>query len=230
MFFEKRLRHCVAKCKKYVFNINMTKKVRRVKSTKNEVSDKKQSNESQDGEELTQRKVSILRGVNAAEILLHHYGVAELKDETLIGEEIQETILEFGNEDIGITDLLHEKSKKSKRSIMFLDPHRGQVKFWGNMIDLTLNGPLPRYTPKPCWWCRNKFSYHPIGCPTRYNSQKNSGIDKKRVEKRITELNLSLGDGNDFLRQKGYFVHFRVLRLISSIKYQEQNLLSIKRR
>ena len=129
----------------------------------------------------------ILTNVNAYDILLNHYGDLEKSPKP---HDIQETIVDFGNEDVGIVDLLHEKSKKSKRSVSFLDPHKGQVKLWGVMIDLTSMGPLPRYTSKPCWWCRNKFSHHPIGCPVRYNTQKEKGIYKDRVEERFTELNL----------------------------------------
>ena len=147
----------------------------------------------------------ILTNVNAYDILLNHYGDLEKSPKP---HDIQETIVDFGNEDVGIVDLLHEKSKKSKRSVSFLDPHKGQVKLWGVMIDLTSMGPLPRYTSKPCWWCRNKFSHHPIGCPVRYNTQKEKGIYKDRVEERFTELNLPLEDGNDFFETEGLFCTF----------------------
>jgi hypothetical protein len=160
--------------------------------------------------------IIILKDINVSEILLSNIDIIdnildEKEDGNILNEkedDIQETLVEFNKDDVTIGNLLHEKSKKSKRSIMFLDPHRCKVKFWGTMSDLTLNGPLPRYTNNPCWWCRNKFSSHPIGCPIRYNYQKNSGIDKERIEEVMTDLNLSLENGNDFFETEGMFCTF----------------------
>lgn len=180
------------------------------KKSRNSTSSKKPRSSSkkiQKKKDVSQPKIVVLSDIVASDVFLHHYGEPE-EEQTPGDEEIQETIIDFGNEDVGIVDLLHEKSKKSKRSIMFLDPHKGQVKFWGIMIDMTANGPLPRYTPKPCWWCRNKFSYHPIGCPVRYNNHKDKGLDKERIEERIAELNISLENGNDFFETEGIFCTF----------------------
>lgn len=157
--------------------------------------------------DVPQLKMIVLSDIIASDVFLHHYGDTE-EEQTPESGEIRETIIDFGNEDVRIMDLLHEKSKKSKRSIMFLDPHKAQVKFWGIMIDMTDNGPLPRYSSKPCWWCRNKFSYHPLGCPVRYNNHKNKGLDKERIEERIAELNISLENGNDFFETEGIFCTF----------------------
>jgi hypothetical protein len=147
-----------------------------------------------------------LKDINASEILQCYYNLIE--EESNVKDEIQETVLELNKDEVTIGNLLHEKSKKTKRSIMFLDPHRGQIKFWSIMTDLSSNGPLPMYINNPCWWCRNKFSTHPIGCPIRYNCQKDFGLDKERVEKRILELNLSLDNGNDFFETEGVFCTF----------------------
>ena len=155
--------------------------------------------------------IIILKDISFSDILLSHYGEQYTSDK-LEDEENQETMVYFEKLDIGITDLLHEKSKKSKRNIMFLDPHKDQVKLWGIMIDLTASGPLPRYTQKPCWWCRNKFSYHPIGCPIRYNGQKINGVSKDRVDANFLELNLTLDYGTDFFETEGIFCTFPCIK------------------
>jgi hypothetical protein len=166
------------------------------------------SNDENTGNENIKELLITLTNINASEILLYHNDY--INEAEIFSDDIQETVVEFSNckEDIAIGNLLHEKSKKSKRSIMFLDPHRCKVKFWETMIDLTSNGPLPRYTNNPCWWCRNKFSTHPIGCPIRYNYQKNTGLDKERIEERMEDLNLPLDQGNDFFETEGVFCTF----------------------
>jgi len=166
-------------------------------------------------QDVSSQVTFVLKDINANNVLFYHYRVPEEtsndegnRSRFPISKDDQETVLDFDGQNIGIADLLHEKSKKTKRSIMFLDPHKGHVKFWGVMLDLTLNGPLPRYTPKPCWHCRNKFSYHPIGCPIRYSKQKDKGLSKTLIEERFTELNLSLENGNDYFETEGIFCTF----------------------
>jgi len=148
-----------------------------------------------------------LHDLVAEEVLFYYYGPGDYDSESS-DDGIAETILEFGDEDIGITDLLHEKSKKSKRSLMFLDPHKSTVKLWGNMIDVAQGGALPRYTTKPCWWCRSTFNSHPIGCPIRYNPEKSSGSERDRILKRFREANLPLDCGTDFFETEGVFCTF----------------------
>lgn len=148
-----------------------------------------------------------LHDLVAEEVLFYYYGHGDYGSESS-DDGIAETILEFGDEDIGITNLLHEKSKKSKRSLMFLDPHKSTVKLWGNMIDMAQGGALPRYTTKPCWWCRSTFNSHPIGCPTRYNPEKSPGPERDRILKRFREANLPLDCGTDFFETEGVFCTF----------------------
>ena len=84
----------------------------------------------------------IIKDINIIEILQKYYFDKN--------EEDKETIIQFGK-----TPKQPEIQKKTKRNVMFLDPHRNQVNYGGIMIDITLNGPLPVYTTKPCWFCRN---------------------------------------------------------------------------
>ncbi len=91
---------------------------------------------------------------------------------------------------------------------MFLDPHKSLVKLWGNMIDISQGESLPRYTTKPCWWCRSTFNSHPIGCPIKYNPEKSSGIDKDRMLERLQKLNLPATAGTDFFETEGLFCTF----------------------
>jgi len=147
----------------------------------------------------------ILHELVAEDVLLLHYGIEENSSD---GESIGETLIEFGDEDLEFTDLLHEKSRKSRRAVMFLDPNKAIVKMWGNMIDVTQNGALPRYTTKPCWWCRGTFNSHPIGCPIRYNPNKPPGRDRDRVLERLKEANLPLDSGTDFFETEGLFCTF----------------------
>lgn len=153
------------------------------------------------------KAIIVLHDISAEEVLLFYYGPGHHDSEDS-DDGIAETILEFGDEDIGITTLLHEKSKKSKRSIMFLDPHKSTVKLWGNMIDLAQGTALPRYTTKPCWWCRSTFKSHPIGCPIRYNPEKPNGTDRNRILQRFKEANLPLDEGTDFFETEGIFCTF----------------------
>lgn len=148
--------------------------------------------------------VVILKNIIASDVLFEHYGTKSSNK----NDQEDEFIGESNTDNVEISDILHEKTRKSRRSIMFYDPHKNQVKYWGVMFDLTNNGPLPRYSTKPCWWCRNKFSYHPIGCPVKYNSQKNGGLDKERLTERMKELNLTEEDGNDFFETEGIFCTF----------------------
>ncbi len=145
-----------------------------------------------------------LNDINAEEILLLHYlssGKSQLE------EDIPETILDI--DEIGITDLMHEKSKKSKRAIHYFDPYKSKIKYWTTMVDVIQNDSLPRYYTKPCWFCRSTFTSHPIGCPIRYHqSLKEESIKKQRIEESLKESNLPIDQGNDFFETEGMFCSF----------------------
>lgn len=137
-----------------------------------------------------------IQGVDLEALLASHYNLLEKKSD--------EGIIDIGDKDIGITEIMHEKSK---RFIFFLDPNKNKIKYWVNLIDINQNGALPRYTQKPCWWCRSTFKTRPIGCPIEYHSHKSEGLDKKRFEEKLKESNLPT-DTNDFFETEGIFCMF----------------------
>src|SRR5271154_5279820 len=109
-----------------------------------------------------------LKGVNVIQLMLSR-NVKSKRPTFIEGDNdstIPSTILDTESDDIPISDLLHERSK---RALYFLDTRKIQHKFWGIMIDVTENGPLPVTTSKPCWWCHHNFYTMPIGCPLRYH-------------------------------------------------------------
>ena len=146
-----------------------------------------------------------LQGIDVEEILLSNYQTCP-KDS--IDDEETDTIIDIGNNEIGITEILHEKSK---RSIFFLDPFKHRIKYWVNMIDITQNGALPRYTTKPCWWCSSTFKSRPLGCPIEYHSHKSEGLDKERFEEKLKAANLPT-DTNDFFETEGLFCMFPCIK------------------
>lgn len=158
------------------------------------------------GKRKTSKLTFTLTGIDVEGILQYHYGGDVAGVEQIDGDIEKTTILDL-NDDIGVSDILHEKGKISKRSILFLDPHKSEVKLWGNMLDLTSQGPLPRFTNMPCWWCRNRFSTHPIGCPIRY-VQCSDEIEEERIKERFAEMNLSHDSGYDFFETEGIFCTF----------------------
>jgi len=119
------------------------------------------------------KKVLLLKNVNAKEIILRYYP-----------EETKETRISL-NCETDISSLLYERSK---RCIYFLDQYKNKIRYWVNMIEYTQNGALPLYTTKPCWWCTNTFTTHPIGCPIEYHSKK-EGETKERIQRYFKELN-----------------------------------------
>jgi hypothetical protein len=111
-----------------------------------------------------------------------------------------------------VNELLNETGKKSKKCIMFLDPHKGQVKLWRMMFDLSSRGPLPIHTQKPCWSCRNRFQTHPIGCPIEYHPHLSSGKKKEKREELFRQHNLNTSLGNDYFDTEGIFCTFSCVK------------------
>ena len=174
------------------------------------------------------KRTFTLHDTPAIQILLSHYTSAP-KQLIALGDEkdnIPETILPTDDNDIPINDLLYEKSK---RVYYFLDPHKIQTKYWGNMIDVTINGPLPSSTNKPCWWDRHVFTTTPIGCPLRYHPNKKDGLEKERFEKNMKSANINV-DSNNFFETEGYFCsfpccHAYILSQRNSVKYKDSAVL-----
>jgi len=121
-------------------------------------------------------------------------------------------------------NFLHEKDKKKRRGMLFIDPQRGQVKTWATMIDVTIGGALPRFTKKPCWSCRNRFNTHPIGCPIKFNPTPKNPVLVNRLKERFKEMNIIFDENNlDFFETDGIFcsfpcVKFYILDQISKTK------------
>jgi hypothetical protein len=165
-----------------------------------------------------------LPGISAVQVILSGYASHTRKIMVDDDEEaLPQTLIGNDEEaDIPITDLLHEKSKKA---YYFLDTRKIQNKYWGNMLDITMNGALPSSTNKPCWWCRCPFKTRPIGCPLVYHSHKKEGIDKERLEEKFKNANIAL-DKNDFFETEGCFCSFPcckafILNQRNSTKYKE---------
>jgi hypothetical protein len=146
----------------------------------------------------------ILRGIDVTKVLLLHYGV----DDDGEDDGITETVLDY--DEYNINDLLHETGKKSKRSTMFFDPHKGQIKMWAVMADVTENGPLPRRTNKPCWWCRCKFHTNPIGCPIKYTAY--GKTPSKTIIRWFEENNIPLKDRDGWFETEGVFCMFSCVK------------------
>lgn len=148
-----------------------------------------------------------LKNINVEDLLSYHYGETLQTDNTQ-EDDIPQTIIDYGN-DISIKTLMHEKGKKSRRSIIFLDPHKGKVKYWLNMIDIFFQKTLPLYTTKPCWNCRSTFKTHPIGCPLVYKKRDGkTDTDVNIIKKKFKELNLPLDQGTDYFETEGIFCTF----------------------
>lgn len=141
----------------------------------------------------------ILNGIDGRQLLLQRYF-----NFNPFTEDKQENVKE---EDM--VNFLHEKDKKKRRGMYFLDPQRGTVKIWAVMIDFTINGPLPVSTKKPCWSCRSKFTTNPIGCPVKYNPTPKNPVQIARLMERFKEMNHVVDKNNlDFFETEGIFCSF----------------------
>lgn len=137
-------------------------------------------------------------------------------------DSISSTIIDDDTQDITISELLHDKSK---RCSYFLDTRKIQHKYWANMVDVTENGPLPINTSKPCWWCRHPFYTTPIGCPLRYYPHSENNPLQKRFEEKMKEANYK-NSTNDFFETEGLFCSFPcckayIISQKSNVKYKE---------
>jgi hypothetical protein len=174
----------------------------------------------------------IFPGISAVQVILSGYAPQKKKIivENNSTDELPQTLINADEDaDIPVVDLLHEKSKKA---YYFLDTRKVQIKYWGVMLDVTMNGILPSTTTKPCWWCRHSFKTRPIGCPLVYHHNKKEGIDKERYEQKLKDANIP-ADRNDFFETEGYFCSFPcckayILSQRNNVKYKESpGLLSL---
>ena len=149
----------------------------------------------------------VLSGISAVQVILSGYAPKKKKilvenDET---DALPQTLIPSDEDaDIPVVDLLHEKSRKA---YYFLDTRKIQIKYWGIMLDVTMNGVLPALTNKACWWDRHSFKTPPIGCPLVYHAHKTEGVDKERFEEKLKAANIPAGR-NDFFETEGYFCSF----------------------
>lgn len=110
--------------------------------------------------------VFTLSDIYAEGLISEHYSGKSHIEHTKI--DLEETTL---------TDLLCEKKGKGKYN--FLDSNKTTIKLWINMFDTFEEGTVPLYTSKPCWWCREQFTWHPIGCPLVFVPNTNTFIKEK---------------------------------------------------
>lgn len=154
------------------------------------------------GRSAKKSTVFLLKGVKAQQVILSHYAPCDGKAIDVSGDsknELPQTVVNF---DDTVSD-----DTKTKNSILFLDSHKNQIRYWPNMVDGNSGGVLPRMSNKPCWWCRCCFTSAPVGCPLRYNSSKTSGIDKDRMVERLSKNNLPT-DTTDYFETEGIFCSF----------------------
>jgi hypothetical protein len=139
----------------------------------------------------------VLDNIDGEILLSQYYNIGNVEEK--VDKETDDENINF----------LHEKDKKRRRGLYFIDPQRGHVKLWATMIDFTIGGILPRITKKPCWFCRNKFNTQPIGCPIKYNYTPKNPVIVKRVMDRFKEMNICVDQNNlDFFETEGIFCSF----------------------
>lgn len=162
------------------------------------------------GKKKTDYKIT-LSNIDGESLLYQHYSQSLNIEKD---ESYEDTTINF----------LHEKDKKRKRGVFFIDPQRGHVKLWATMIDFTIAGAIPRMTKRPCWSCRNKFNTQPIGCPVRYNPTPQNPIHANRIKNKFKEMNVPFNENElDFFETEGIFcsfpcVKFYILDQISKTK------------
>lgn len=123
-------------------------------------------------------------------------------------DDIEEETMLY-NDDINISDILHEKGKISKQSDVFINFYKTKIKCWINMYDFSKNMCLPLHVNKPCWYCRNTFQNSPIGCPIKYHGRDTPSHIKKEIIKSMKEENLKVDDNNfSFFETEGIFCSF----------------------
>jgi len=116
--------------------------------------------------------------------------------------KFEETVLE--TDDYTMIELLHDKTKGV---YFFFDSHKNRVKNWVNMWDLHQNQAMPRYTTKKCWWHRDSFKTHPLGCPIAYHPNVTEGEKKDAFVAKMKEYNIE-SHTNDFFETEGIFCSF----------------------
>lgn len=150
------------------------------------------------GKKVLGKYIIVLKNINAIDVILNNNKKFNTKS----------TQIEVYPNEVNITSLVQEKSN---RCMYFVDQYKNKVKYWVNMIDYTQNGSLPLYTNKPCWWHRSSFSTHPIGCPIKYSSHKEKGLEKERIERQFKIMNLNF-EKNDFFETVGLFCSFPCIK------------------
>lgn len=129
----------------------------------------------------------VLKGLEPSEVLAKYYNIG-VKEES-----IELTPVDPGFNDCdNIQDIQHNEKEGY---IYFKDPMKGEVKNWIHMYNIH-SEPLPNFTNKPCWHCRNTFDTKPLACPIKYVT-----ADGKTISVLNKNRNWNLP-----LDEKGYFI------------------------
>ena len=163
---------------------------------------------------MTRKKVSgliTLRHVNVPNLLVQTYVKPNNQPVSIRGKhELPQTIIPLEDAEEEIYSLPELQHEKSDRCYYYLDSHKKKVKTWPNMIDVTLQGPLPATSSKPCWYCRHSFTTMPLGIPLRY-CRPNSITEKHRIEEKFKLCNYST-ESLDFFETEGLFCSFPCMK------------------
>ena len=75
-------------------------------------------------------------------------------------------------EDLGINSNTQYSgdNKKFAPPLRTIVHGNSEVKIYGSMVNAASNKTYPVQTDIPCFWCKEKFSWIPIGCPRKYHA------------------------------------------------------------
>jgi hypothetical protein len=94
-----------------------------------------------------------------------------------------------------------QETNLKKKYFYLLDVYKQKNKFVVNCIDY-LNGALPLFTTKCCWWCRETFSSCPIGIPINFYPS------CAKSEQFFKQSNLDCTNGTEYFETDGIFCSF----------------------
>jgi hypothetical protein len=146
-----------------------------------------------------------LNGIDVNNVIRNVYIFSNVSNKSILISEDDEQH-EHTKVDIGDTTKIN--MEKDSELIIF-DTKRNIIKYYGNMHDISTNGPLPRLTTIPCWNCRRKFNTQPLGIPIRYVKHSHHSHDRDMWNKYLQENNYCSRDPSKspetILDLDGYF-------------------------
>lgn len=106
-----------------------------------------------------------------------------------------------------IEKTIQQKHKSTgKDQVNFLNFQSTKTVYWITFIDFIRQYVLPSYTDKPCWWHRESFACHPIGCPIEYHNFKNQPLMSEYIKNNLKESNITFGEHEvEFFETEGIF-------------------------